>query len=100
MRTLTSIEEVNISDNKLESLPDWIGELTSLKKLDVSGCGLTHLPNRYVNTMIPLFSIIVFNSVSLLVTLNAILDHSSCTFNTILASISMPETQQQYDNRI
>ena len=93
MRSLTSIEEMDISFNELESLPDCIGGLTSLKKLDVSQCGLTHLPNRYVNTMIPLSSIKVFTSVSLLVTLKALLDHSSCTFKTILASISMPETQ-------
>ena len=75
MRTLTSIEEMDISWNmELKSLPDWIGELKSLKKLDVSQCGLTHLPHRYINIMISLFSIIVFTSVSLLLALDAILD--------------------------
>jgi Leucine-rich repeat (LRR) protein len=64
MRTLTSIEGVSISWNRnLKSLPDWIGDLTSLKKLYASECGLTHLPDRYVNIMISFFSIIILTSV-------------------------------------
>ena len=46
---MTALEELKLTDNeKPIRLPDWIGDMKSLKKLDVSGCRLTELPERYV----------------------------------------------------
>ena len=48
MEGLTALEELDLSGNKeLVRLPDWIGYMKSLKKLVISYCGLTELPERY-----------------------------------------------------
>ena len=46
-----TLEELDLSGNsELSKLPeDWIGEMTNLKKLNVSECSLTELPQRFVN---------------------------------------------------
>ena len=45
-----TLEELVLSRNiGLCKLPDWIDGMTSLKKLKVSGCSLTDLPERYVH---------------------------------------------------
>lgn len=46
---LTALEELDLSDTKsLHKLPDSIGVMKSLKKLDVSNCDLPELPERCV----------------------------------------------------
>ncbi|KAJ9117600.1 hypothetical protein QFC22_004450 [Naganishia vaughanmartiniae] len=43
-----SLEELNISENPLVSLPSWMGELTNLRMLIADGCGLKSLPGDMV----------------------------------------------------
>ena len=45
--SLTQLKELNLSFNNLSTLPDGVGDLKSLKKLDISHCySLTQLPDR------------------------------------------------------
>ncbi len=44
-----SLEELNLSDNQLTSLPDWLGKLTNLKALYLSGNRLTRLTKSIGN---------------------------------------------------
>lgn len=51
-----ALEELNISDNQVLSLPPWMGELSSLRVLVVDGCGLKAMPAelasaRYLHTI-------------------------------------------------
>ena len=49
--SLTSLEKLDVICSKnLSRLPDDIGELKSLRKLNVSLCSLESLPDRYVNS--------------------------------------------------
>ncbi|KAJ9098259.1 hypothetical protein QFC21_004588 [Naganishia friedmannii] len=43
-----ALEELNISENPLVSLPCWMGELTNLRMLIADGCGLKSLPGDMV----------------------------------------------------
>ena len=42
---LVSLEELNMSGNMVEKLPDEIGFCSNLEVLDLNGCFLTSLPN-------------------------------------------------------
>ena len=44
---LTNLEKLNLTDNnRLQTLPESIGNLKSLKELGVYDCNLTSLPER------------------------------------------------------
>jgi len=45
---LTQLEELNIGGNLLNTVPDVASSLTSLKQLDMSGCDISGLPERFV----------------------------------------------------
>lgn len=49
IQSLKVLEELDLSDNKFQTLPDNIGMMKSLKKLDLSSCDLSELPERCVN---------------------------------------------------
>ena len=42
------VEELNLSLNGLCRLPDWIGDMKSIRKLNISNTKTTELPERYV----------------------------------------------------
>ena len=44
--SLSQLEELDLSFNKLDTLPEWLGSLSSLRVLGVSECGLSFLPDR------------------------------------------------------
>ena len=49
LKSCGSLEMLDISDNSgLERLPDWIGELKSLRTLEASYSGLTSLTEGYL----------------------------------------------------
>ena len=41
---LTALTSLDLSGNRLTELPEWLGNLTALTSLDLSGNGLTSLP--------------------------------------------------------
>jgi len=45
---LTQLEKLNIGWNTLNTVPDVVSSLTSLKQLDMSECGIFSLPERFV----------------------------------------------------
>jgi len=45
---LTQLEELNIGYNTLNTLPDVVSSLTSLKQLNMNRCGISSLPERFV----------------------------------------------------
>ena len=45
VRGLTYLQELRLDENQsLRELPDWLGELTELRTLDLENCGVTELP--------------------------------------------------------
>ncbi|ODN81762.1 hypothetical protein L202_02145 [Cryptococcus amylolentus CBS 6039] len=42
----TSLEELNLSDNPLWNIPNWIGALVGLRVLVMDGCGISSLPEE------------------------------------------------------
>ena len=46
MRSLTQLQELHASGNELDTLPEWVGSLSTLRKLDVSWSGFSCLPDR------------------------------------------------------
>ena len=42
------VEDLNLSDNDLCRIPDWISDLKSIRKLNISKNKITELPERYV----------------------------------------------------
>src|SRR6476646_7006203 len=45
VRGLTYLQELRLDENQsLRELPDWLGELTELRTLDLESCGVTELP--------------------------------------------------------
>jgi len=45
---LTQLEILNIGHNTLNTVPDVVSSLTSLKQLYMWGCGISSLPERFV----------------------------------------------------
>jgi len=45
---LTQLEILDIGDNALNTVPDVVSSLTSLKQLDMSYCDISSLPERFV----------------------------------------------------
>ena len=49
LKSCSGLEELDLSSNDiLTRLPDVFGAMSSLRSLDVSGCSLAALPERYV----------------------------------------------------
>ena len=47
IRHLTKLQKLNMSLNRqLHTIPDWIGEITSLNSLSLQGCYITTIPSR------------------------------------------------------
>ena len=44
------VEDLNLSDNGLCRLPDWIGDMKSIRKFSINKNKFTELPERYVYT--------------------------------------------------
>ena len=42
------VEDLDLSGNYLRILPDWIGDMKSIRKLNISKNKFTELPERYV----------------------------------------------------
>jgi len=45
---LTQLEKLDIGENPLNTVPDVVSSLTSLKQLDMRECGISSLPERFV----------------------------------------------------
>ena len=46
VRSLTQLKELDVSGNySLQTLPDWLGDITSLKVLDIRRCNMTTIPD-------------------------------------------------------
>jgi len=45
---LTQLEKLNIAKNSLNTVPEVVSSLTSLKELDMWQCELSDLPERFV----------------------------------------------------
>jgi len=45
---LTHLEKLNIAHNPLNTVPEVVSSLTSLKELDMWNCKLFNLPERFV----------------------------------------------------
>jgi len=45
---LTQLEELDIGENPLNTVPDVVSSLTSLKQLNMSRCRISSLPERFV----------------------------------------------------
>ena len=55
---LTQLEELELWNNtELTTLPDRIGDLKSLRELNVSYCNITHIRDRLVKANRPLISL-------------------------------------------
>ena len=49
--SLTHLQKLYASGNELDTLPEWLGSLSSLRELKVSHCQLSSLPGRWVICM-------------------------------------------------
>jgi len=45
---MTQLEKLHIASNSLFAVPEVVSSLTSLKELDMYGCRLSDLPERFV----------------------------------------------------
>jgi len=48
---LTQLDILDIGDNPLNTVPDVVSSLTSLKQLNMNNCGISSLPERFVCQM-------------------------------------------------
>jgi len=48
---MTQLEILGIGVNPLNTVPDVVSSLTSLKQLDMNSCGISSLPERFVCNM-------------------------------------------------
>ena len=45
VRSLTQLEELDVSYSWVLTLPDWLGDITSLKVLNIRDCDMTTIPD-------------------------------------------------------
>ena len=45
VRSLTQLEELDVSYSWVLTLPDWLGDITSLKVLHIRDCDMTTIPD-------------------------------------------------------